>query len=173
MVRVPSNDKSCSTPSPPPFDQRAYTPPSPDMGTGRITNSEDSPPLSPVRSPTGSPTTEKLGVRFMNARGSVDKEGGRNGRTAVYRPLFSSTELSTIDLKWGRLFDADLNPTPRLGQIFRGIANRLVSLSLSHYHTNPTPLPPMALKVLDVIAPLLENSRAQILQRLRDWAPFS
>ena len=87
----------------------------------------ESPPLSPVRSTPGSPTAEKPGVRFMNSRGPVDKEGGRNGRTAAYRSSFSNTELSPIDLKWGMLFDGDLNPTPRLRQFLRGLANHIVS----------------------------------------------
>ena len=136
MARAPSNDKSCSTPSPPPSEQRVYTPPSPNVGARRATTGSDSPPLSPVRSPQGSPTVEKLGVRFMNSRGPVDKDGGRNGRPAVYRSSFSNTELSTIDLKWGRLFDGDLNPTPRLRQFLRGLANHIVSFALLYYYTN-------------------------------------
>lgn len=127
MARAPSNDKSCSTPSPPPHEQRVYTPPSPNVGARRATISSESPPLSPVRSTPGSPTAEKPGVRFMNSRGPVDKDGGRNGRTAAYRSSFSNTELSPIDLKWGMLFDGDLNPTPRLGQFLRGLANHIVS----------------------------------------------
>jgi hypothetical protein len=71
----------------------------------------------------------------MNSRGPVDKDGGRNGRPA-YRSSFSNTELSTVDLKWGMLFDGDLNPTPRLGQFLRGLGNHIVSFSLLYYQTN-------------------------------------
>jgi hypothetical protein len=130
MERAPSNDKSCSTPSPPPFGERVYTPPSPNVGARRATISSDSPPLSPGRSPPGSPTVEKPGVRFMNSQGLVDKDGGRNERPTAYRSSFSNTELSTIDLKWGTLFDGDLNPTPRLRQFLRGLANHIVSIAL-------------------------------------------
>jgi len=130
MARAPSNDKSCSTPSPPPPGERVYTPPSPDVGARRATISSDSPPLSPVRSSPGSPAVEKPSVRFMDSQDPVDKEEGRNGRPAAYRSSFSNTELSTIDLRWGMLFDGDLNPTPRLGQFLRGLANHIVSFAL-------------------------------------------
>jgi hypothetical protein len=36
-------------------------------------------------------------------------------------------ELSTVDQKWGRLFDNEGNPTQRLGQFLRGLANHIVS----------------------------------------------
>ena len=134
MARDPSNDKSCSTPSPPPSGERVYTPPSPNVGARRATISSDSPPLSPVRSPRDSPTVEKPGVRFMDSRGPVDKDGGRNGRPAAHRSSFPNTEFSTVDLKWGRMFDGDLNPTPRLGQFLRGMANHIVSFALLYYH---------------------------------------
>lgn len=122
MARSPSNDKSCSTPSPPLSPQMVYTPPSPNSGSRRATFSSDSPPLSLSQSIPSSPTAEKPGVRFTNSRGSEAK----NGRPAAYR-LSSSTEFSTIDQKWGRLFDKDVNPTPRLGQFLRGLANHIVS----------------------------------------------
>lgn len=37
--------------------------------------------------------------------------------------------LSAVDQKWGKLFDDRGEPTARLGQVLRGIANYLVSLS--------------------------------------------
>lgn len=72
----------------------------------------------------------------MNSRGPVDKEGGRNGRPAAYRYPGSNLELSTVDLKWGTLFDGDGKPTPRLKQILRGLANHLVSYLLPQHHTS-------------------------------------
>jgi len=134
MARALSNDKSCSTPSPPPYSQRVYTPPSPNVGARRMTVDPDSPSISPVRSPPGSPTAEKPSVRFMNSRGPVDKDGGRNGRLGAHHFPGSSPELSTVDLKWGALFDANGNPTPRLKQFLRGLANHLVSYRLSQRH---------------------------------------
>jgi hypothetical protein len=40
---------------------------------------------------------------------------------------FSTIELSTIDQKWGKLFDSEGTPTFRLGQVLRGIANYMAS----------------------------------------------
>jgi len=37
-------------------------------------------------------------------------------------------ELSTIDQKWGRLFENDGKPTQRLGQFLRGLANHIVGI---------------------------------------------
>jgi hypothetical protein len=125
MARDPSNDVSCSTPSPPLSPQKVYTPPSPNSGQRRATFSSDSPPLSPLQSVPSSPTVEKPGVRFTNPRGNADK----NGRSGVYRSS-SKTEFSTIDQKWGRLFDRDRNPTQRLGQFLRGLANHIVSFPI-------------------------------------------
>jgi hypothetical protein len=42
-------------------------------------------------------------------------------------------ELSTIDQKWGRLFNNEGNPTQRLGQFLRGLANHIVRVMLSQY----------------------------------------
>ncbi|KAH7173767.1 uncharacterized protein B0J16DRAFT_196817 [Fusarium flagelliforme] len=41
-------------------------------------------------------------------------------------PTKQGPMLSTVDLKWGRLFDDKGDPTARLGQVLRGIANYLV-----------------------------------------------
>jgi hypothetical protein len=122
MERALSNDKSCSSTSPPLSPQKVYTPPSPNSEARRATFSSDSPPLSPVRSIPGSPTVEKQGVRFTNSRGSANK----NGRPEAYRSP-SNTELSAVDQKWGTLFDRDRNPTQRLGHVLRGLANHIVS----------------------------------------------
>jgi hypothetical protein len=80
-----------------------------------------------MRSPPSSPTKEKSGVRFTNPRGPADKETARNVRPQAYRS-FSNAELSTVDQKWGKLFDNDRKPTARLGQFLRGLANHIVSL---------------------------------------------
>ena len=39
--------------------------------------------------------------------------------------------LSAVDLKWGRLFDDRGDPTARLSQVLRGIANYLVGYQCS------------------------------------------
>jgi hypothetical protein len=61
-------------------------------------------------------------VRSTDLSSPVD----RSVRIAAYRPS-SNTEFTTNDNKWGRLFDSDRNPTPRLGQFLRGLANQIVA----------------------------------------------
>ena len=74
--------------------------------------SRKSPPVSPVEKPSG--------VRFTNREPKTRPAGGNRH--------FSSLELSTIDLKWGQLFENDGTPTLRLGQFLRGLANHIVCL---------------------------------------------
>jgi hypothetical protein len=71
----------------------------------------------PIRPHPGSPLDKSANVRFS--------ERNMPTRPAVGR-TYSTVELSTIDQKWGRLFDIEGNPTPRLGQFLRGLANHLV-----------------------------------------------
>jgi hypothetical protein len=73
----------------------------------------------PMRSPPGSPLDRPSGVRFSDRSLPTRPPVGRT---------FSTLELSTIDQKWGRLFDSEGNPTPRLGQFLRGLANHIVSV---------------------------------------------
>jgi hypothetical protein len=47
----------------------------------------------------------------------------------------SDTMRSTIDEKWGLLFDTRGHPTPRLGQLLRGIANYIVSMGYISPHS--------------------------------------
>jgi hypothetical protein len=106
----PSPSKSSSTPSPPPTARRVYTPPSP-------VSTKPPPPMEPMRSPPNSPLEKPSGVRFSDR--------GPPSRPAVSR-TYSTTELSTIDQKWGRLFDSDGTPTKRLGQFLKGLANHII-----------------------------------------------
>lgn len=71
-----------------------------------------------ARSPPGSPLEKPAGVRFSDRNPPT--------RAAVGR-TFSTLELSAVDQKWGRLFDSEGNPTPRLGQFLIGLANHIVS----------------------------------------------
>lgn len=71
-----------------------------------------------ARSPPSSPLEKPAGVRFSDRTIPT--------RSAVGR-TFSSLELSAVDQKWGRLFDSEGNPTPRLGQFLIGLANHIVS----------------------------------------------
>jgi hypothetical protein len=123
LQRQPSN-KSSSTSSPPPTARRVYTPPSPTQAQSQTPKPTTNivPPMEPVREPVRSPPSSPLdkpsGVRFSDRTPAVRPPPGRT---------FSTMELSTIDQKWGRLFDNDGNPTQRLGQFLRGLANHIVS----------------------------------------------
>jgi len=113
-------DYSSSTnQSPPPSDRRrVYTPPSP---TSTTRPSFSPPPTEPMRSPPASPISEKPSVRFSDRSGAHT-----NSRSQTIHRSYSTTELSTIDQKWGRLFDSEGQPTERLGQFLRGLANHIV-----------------------------------------------
>jgi hypothetical protein len=119
-----SSTSGTTTPSPPLSARGINTPPSPKQEPRKATVA--SPPQSPVRDTQQSSPKEKPSVRFSNARGPADKDAARTSRPAAYR-TYSNLELSTIDQKWGMLFDHDRNPTPRLGQFLRGLANHIVS----------------------------------------------
>jgi len=75
------------------------------------------PAMEPVRSPPRSPLDKPSGVRFSDR--------GLPTRSSAAR-TYSNVELSTIDQKWGRLFDGEGKPTKRLGQFLRGLANHIV-----------------------------------------------
>jgi hypothetical protein len=102
---VEVSNKSSSTSSPPPTN----TPPSPTQSTKAP---YVPPPPMESRSPPSSPL-DKPGVRFSDRRPAVAR-------------TYSTTELSTIDQKWGRLFNSDGTPTQRLGAFLRGLANHIV-----------------------------------------------
>lgn len=114
--RVPSNRSSDSL-SPPPTARRVYTPPSPLHPPQHVFSSApqyEEP--APMRSPPASPMERPSEPRFSE----------RNTRPSAAR-TYSTLELSTIDQKWGRLFDSDGLPTKRLGDVLRGLANHIVS----------------------------------------------
>jgi hypothetical protein len=135
LQRQPSN-KSSSTSSPPPTGRRGiYTPPSPTQAQSQTHNPTNIvPPMEqaressrePVRSPPSSPLEKPSGVRFSDRTPTARPPPGRT---------FSTMELSTIDQKWGRLFDNEGRPTQRLGQFLRGLANHIVRLAISSART--------------------------------------
>jgi hypothetical protein len=104
-----------STSSHPPTGR--YTPPSPSQATRPIHHQYTQPPMEYTRSPPRSPLEKPSGVRFSDREPRTRPAPGRT---------YSTTELSTIDQKWGRLFDSDGIPTQRLGQFLRGLANHIV-----------------------------------------------
>lgn len=115
LQRELSNKSQSSTSSPPPqFSRRVYTPPSPAQSPRQSHAQVPQPETS--RSPPRSPSEKPSGVRFSD-RPLPRPISGRS---------YSTMELSTVDQKWGRLFDGDGNPTQRLGQFLRGLANHIV-----------------------------------------------
>ncbi|CAL3972824.1 unnamed protein product [Diplocarpon coronariae] len=139
MQRGASN-KSSSTSSPPPIARRVYTPPSPNQA-GRQTYAQSYVPPSAesVQSYPSSPSEEPAGGNLASDRGPpapaspLDKSSGVrfSDHTIPARPAggdrtYSTLELSTVDQKWGRLFEKDGKPTQRLGQFLRGLANHMI-----------------------------------------------
>lgn len=120
MHRAPSN-KSSSTPSPPSTAHKVCTPPSPAEAPKQQANISF-PPMDPVTSPPGSPLEKPSGVRFSDREPRTRPAGASRS--------YSNLELSTIDKRWGRLFDSEGDPTERLGQILRGLANHIVGIIL-------------------------------------------
>lgn len=118
LQRAPSN-KSSSTSSPPPNNRRVYTPPSPTQPSRPVNVPQQpmEPARSPARSPPSSPGEKPSGVRFSDRSLPT-----RPGASRTY----STVELSTVDQKWGRLFENEGKPTQRLGQFLRGLANHIV-----------------------------------------------
>lgn len=111
-----SSKNSNSSSSPTPTTRRVYTPPSPTQSSKTMYGNPLPEPMS-ARSPPSSPLEKPAGVRFSDRTIPT--------RSAVGR-TFSSLELSAVDQKWGRLFDSEGNPTPRLGQFLIGLANHIV-----------------------------------------------
>jgi hypothetical protein len=115
--------RSSDTSSPPHTAQKVYTPPSP------VNVPKESFPTEAMEfhhQEPDSPRERHMSSRFEDIR----RQGESNASSA--RPLgvprtYSNVELSTIDQKWGRLFEHG-EPTPRLGQFLRGLANHIVSV---------------------------------------------
>lgn len=110
-----SNRSSVSNASPPP--RRVYTPPSPVYQPPPPKNAYNDTSRSPPASPLDKPS-----VRF------TDRAAPRPAATGK---SYSTADLSTIDQKWGRLFDSEGNPTQRLGCFLRGLANHIVSEAIT------------------------------------------
>lgn len=89
----------------------------------RQTASSRSPPTQYAfeTSPNTLPREGRAKRRESSAATSSD--GDNNSKLSR---TFSTAELSILDQKWGALFDNAMEPTERLGQIFRGIANHIV-----------------------------------------------
>lgn len=88
---------------------------------------------SPSESPQHSPKIRQS-VRFSD-RGPVILNGRPPAtRSEAPEPPEQGNALSAVDQTWGMLFDDRGEPTARLGQVLRGIANYLVSFLTTAAH---------------------------------------
>ena len=126
-------------PPPPPPQQPApqsptmptrnvYTPPSPPKYSDYP--STTSPPLAsaiPQASPPSppEPSNSQFDPRRPPSRSSMTSEP-TNVRPKGPTRLSTSKEETTLEKIWGQLFDEEGHPTPRLGQLLRGLAVHLV-----------------------------------------------
>jgi hypothetical protein len=109
IIRTTSNPGSPSEADRRRYSSNSSTSPRPDFGSFREPSRKD-PPMTTIH-PTSAPASKA---------------------ERTYRPMAPSREPteeeeSVIDKQWGVVFDGS-NPTPRLGQMLRGIANYIVSL---------------------------------------------
>lgn len=128
-VAPPStSNRTSETSSPTQDPPRVYTPPSP-----IVHNPKPSAPVETMdrrNSPPSSLGDRATSVLFEDGKGPAESSGSSYASRPPAARTYSTVELSTIDQKWGRLFENG-EPTPRLGQFLRGLANRIVSLSLA------------------------------------------
>lgn len=121
-VRPTASNKTSETSSPTQGPKRVYTPPSPIVHNSKPPAAAEF--MDHRYSPPGS-LADRTGVHFENGRLPTDGAGGNyTARPGIPR-TYSTVELSTIDQKWGRLFENG-EPTARLGQFLRGLANHIV-----------------------------------------------
>ena len=111
LQRASSNSSSASQP---PTNRGLYTPPSPTRPSRPTTVIP--PPMS--RSPPSSPLEKPSGVRFSDRAIPT--------RPGPARICSAAGVSSVVDEKWGRLIDSEGNPTSRLGQFLRGLANHII-----------------------------------------------
>lgn len=103
-----------------------------DSTSSRVSNPH--PPMPKPATKQSSPPTSKArpSVRFSNEPIILNKdpepplETRPPSRPPPPIPMNQGPVLSAVDLKWGKLFDDKGEPTERLGQVLRGIANYLV-----------------------------------------------
>ena len=72
-------------------------------------------------SPPGKPQAKQVTVRFSDEIETSDKPGHRTAR-----PKRPEEGPSVVDQVWGELFDGKGEPTTRLEEVFRGLANYIV-----------------------------------------------
>ena len=126
----PSTSNSNTSPNMP---NRVFTPPSPQKQSDYLD------PISPpthVPEPSMSPSKGHRASHFSPNRPSSpmsqtsntsEGHGERISRPKGPVRLHTGLEETTLEKYWGPLFDEDSRPTPRLGQVLRGLAVHIVS----------------------------------------------
>ncbi|EMT62508.1 hypothetical protein FOC4_g10006125 [Fusarium odoratissimum] len=99
---------------------------------------------SSSRSSLGSPTTSYISDSASSRASNRPERRHSEPRPASRpapppEPVKQGPALSAVDLKWGTLFDDRGEPTKRLGQVLRGIANYLISEYSPHNSLVVTP----------------------------------
>lgn len=121
-------------PSPPLHSDKLSTPPSPIKSTRHQPSTPPAGPSSSAFNPSNtdasaSMSKERSGVRFRAGQNAESlKDDKKSSRPTPSGRTFSTAELTTIDQKWGTLFEVDREPTPRLGQVLKGLANHIVRI---------------------------------------------
>ncbi|KAJ4267283.1 hypothetical protein NW762_003387 [Fusarium torreyae] len=105
-----------------------------DSTSSRVSNHHSSRPKPAIKESSPPTSKSRPSVRF--SKSPVILNDGPEHHPVEPRPASRPSPapeptkqgptLSAVDLKWGRLFDDKGEPTPRLGQILRGIANYLI-----------------------------------------------
>ncbi|KAF4441940.1 hypothetical protein FACUT_2347 [Fusarium acutatum] len=118
-----------------------------DSASSRASNRPSSPPKPAIREASPPAPKPRPCVRFSKA--PIILNEGPEPRHPEPRPTSRSVPppepvkqgpaLSAVDLKWGTLFDDKGEPTKRLGQVLRGIANYLISEYSPHNSLVVTP----------------------------------
>ena len=114
--------------SPPMPTRNVYTPPSPPKYPDYPNTA--SPPMASTNPQAGPPSPPEPSSVQFDPRRPPSRTSMTNEPTHV-RPkgptrLSTSKEETTLEKIWGQLFDEEGQPTPRLGQLLRGLAVHLV-----------------------------------------------
>ncbi|KAF9775838.1 hypothetical protein IL306_006030 [Fusarium sp. DS 682] len=118
-----------------------------DSASSRASHRSSSPPKPAVKESSPPAPKPRPCVRFSKA--PIILNEGPEPRHPGPRPISRSVPppepakqgptLSAVDLKWGTLFDDKGEPTKRLGQVLRGIANYLIAEYSPHNSLVVTP----------------------------------
>ncbi|MCJ1476505.1 hypothetical protein MMC13_005171 [Lambiella insularis] len=123
---IPQSPSTQSGASPPVPTRDVYTPPSPHKHSDYLAHgSPDASATAPlVRPPSPpEPPNSHFDERRPPSRTSVSSDAGRPKGPMR---LSTSMEETTLEKIWGQLFDEEGRPTPRLGQLLRGLAVHLI-----------------------------------------------